>query len=200
MEVSMKKTNEEKRGNSKKNNRVKNMIKALKMEIREHKSSAIVYFVLRFIVIAVLFLQVFNGNYENVFLCILTLVLFIVPSFIQVNFKIEFPTTLEIIILLFIFSAEILGEISEYYILFPAWDTILHTLNGFLMAAIGFALVDILNQDERIMFKLSPLFVSIVAFCFSMTIGVVWEFFEFGIGDENLFGISVSHNRGTKKL
>ena len=28
----------------------------------------------------------------------------------------------------------------------------------------------------------------------------LWEFFEFGIGDENLFGISVSHNRGTKNL
>ena len=185
MGVNMKKNNEEIQENSKENrkksNRIKNMVKALKMEIREHKSSAIVYFVLRFIVIAVLFLQVFNGNYENVFLCILTLVLLIVPSFIQVNFKIEFPTTLEIIILLFIFSAEILGEIREYYILFPAWDTILHTMNGFLMAAIGFALVDILNQDERIMFKLSPLFVSIVAFCFSMTIGVVWEFFEFGM-------------------
>ncbi len=185
----MKKSNEEIRENSKenrkenrkKNNRIKNMVKALKMEIREHKSSAIVYFVLRFIVIAVLILQVFNGNYENVFLCILTLVLLIVPSFIQVNFKIEFPTTLEIIILLFIFSAEILGEIREYYILFPAWDTILHTMNGFLMAAIGFALVDILNRDERIMFKLSPIFVSIVAFCFSMTIGVIWEFFEFGM-------------------
>ena len=28
----------------------------------------------------------------------------------------------------------------------------------------------------------------------------LWEFFEFGIGEENLFGISVSHNRGTKNL
>lgn len=61
------------------------------------------------------------------------------------------------------------------------WDTILHTLNDFLMAAIGFSLVDILNRNEKFSFKLSPVFMAIVAFCFSMTIGVIWEFFEFGM-------------------
>ncbi len=65
--------------------------------------------------------------------------------------------------------------------MFPFWDTVLHTLNGFLAAAIGFSLVDLLNRSERTVFHLSPLFTAIVAFCFSMTIGVVWEFFEFGM-------------------
>lgn len=97
------------------------------------------------------------------------------------TFKIELPTTLEIIVLLFIFGAEILGEIAEFYLVFPFWDTVLHTLNGFLAAAIGFSLVDLLNRSERTVFHLSPLFTAIVAFCFSMTIGVVWEFFEFGM-------------------
>ena len=123
-------------------------------------------------------LQIFNRNYENVFLCALTLLLLIVPSFLQVNLKIELPTGLEIILLFFVFAAEILGEIEAYYIRFPFWDTMLHTLNGFLMAAIGFSLVDILNRNERFKFELSPFFVAIVAFCFSMTIGVLWEFFE----------------------
>ena len=137
--------------------------------------------VLRVMVIAVLVLQVLNKNYENVFLCALTLLLLIIPSFIQVQFKIEFPSTLEIIMLLFIFAAEILGEIREFYVIYPFWDTMLHTLNGFLAAAIGFSLVDLLNQSERMKFKLSPVFLAIVAFCFSMTIGVIWEFFEFGV-------------------
>ena len=144
---------------------------AIKMEIREHKASAFVYFLLRFLVIVTMIFQVLNRNYENVFLCLLTLLLMIIPSFIQVEFKIELPTTLEIIILLFIFSAEILGEISSFYIIFPMWDTVLHTLNGFLAAAIGFSLVDLMNRDERMKFKLSPLYMAIVAFCFSMTIG-----------------------------
>ena len=83
--------------------------------------------------------------------------------------------------MVFIFSAEILGEIKSFYIVFPMWDTILHTLNGFLAAAIGFSLVDILNNNDRLQFKMSPVFMALVAFCFSMTIGVLWEFFEFGM-------------------
>ena len=163
--------------------------KALAMELREHKSSFIVYLVLRALVILCMVLQILNKNYENVFLCILTLILLIMPSLIQLNLKIELPTTLEIIILLFIFSAETLGEIQEYYIKFQNWDTILHTLNGFLMAAIGFSLVDILNREERLKFELSPVFMSIVAFCFSMTVGVVWEFFEYGM--DTFFGMDM---------
>ncbi|MGN1267801.1 MAG: hypothetical protein ACI4UH_07660 [Dorea sp.] len=152
--------------------------KALSMELREHKSSFTVYFVMRVLIILMMVRQFFNGNYENVFLCLLTLLLLIVPSLIQINLKIEFPTTLEIIILCFIFAAEILGEIHAYYIKLPFWDTMLHTLNGFLMAAIGFALVDVLNRKSKKTFDLSPVYMAVVAFCFSMTIGVLWEFFE----------------------
>lgn len=164
--------------NGEKTNLFRTMGKALSMEIREHRSSFLVYVVLRALVILVMILQIFNRNYENVFLCALTLLLLIVPGFLQVNLKIELPTGLEIILLFFVFAAEILGEIEAYYIRFPFWDTMLHTLNGFLMAAIGFSLVDILNRNERFKFELSPFFVAIVAFCFSMTIGVLWEFFE----------------------
>ena len=159
--------------------RLKHLSEALYMELREHRSSFIVYFTLRIIVIVMLILQLLNRNYENVFLCALTLVLLIMPSLVQITFKVELPTTLEIFILVFIFAAEILGEISEFYLVFPFWDTVLHTINGFLAAAIGFSMVDLLNRSEKIVFNLSPLFMAIVAFCFSMTIGVVWEFFAF---------------------
>ena len=161
--------------------RMRVMGKALRMELREHKSSFIVYMTLRALVILVMILQILNRNFENVFLCALTLVLLIMPSLIQINLKIELPTALEISMLLFIFAAEILGEIQAYYEKIPMWDTVLHTLNGFLMAAIGFALVDILNRNKKISFQLSPAFLAVVAFCFSMTIGVIWEFFEFGM-------------------
>lgn len=159
--------------------RMRVMGKVLRMELREHKSSFIVYMTLRALVILVMIPQILNRNFENVFLCALTLVLLVMPSLIQINLKIELPTALEIIILLFIFAAEILGEIQAYYEKIPMWDTVLHTLNGFLMAAIGFALVDILNRNKKISFQLSPAFLAIVAFCFSMTVGVLWEFFEF---------------------
>lgn len=160
---------------------MRNLGEALYMELREHRSSFIVYFTLRILVIVMLVLQLLNRNYENVFLCALTLLLLVMPSLVQVTFKVELPTTLEIFILVFIFAAEILGEISEFYLVFPFWDTVLHTINGFLAAAIGFSMVDLLNRSEKIVFNLSPLFTAIVAFCFSMTIGVIWEFFEFGM-------------------
>ena len=152
--------------------------KTLKEQVRENPRLAAVYVILRVLVVLALVAQVFNGNFENVFLCVLTLILFTIPSFIERTIRIDIPDTLEIIILLFIFAAEILGEIQAYYVQFPYWDTMLHTLNGFLCAAIGFSLLDILNRDERLAFKLSPVYLAVVAFCFSMTIGVLWEFFE----------------------
>ncbi len=174
--------NDSKEENAKrKKSRFRNLSEALYMELREHRSSFIVYFTLRILVIVMMILQLLNRNYENVFLCALTLILLVMPSLVQITFKVELPTTLEIIILIFIFAAEILGEISEFYLVFPFWDTVLHTINGFLAAAIGFSLVDLLNRSEKAAFHLSPLFMAIVAFCFSMTIGVVWEFFEFGM-------------------
>ena len=148
-----------------------------------------IYFFLRLSVIVMLVLQFFNRNYENMLLCVLTLVLFMLPSALERRLNIDLPDTLEIIILLFIYAAEILGEIQSFYITFPYWDTMLHTMNGFLCAAIGFALVDLLNRHERISLNLSPFYMAIVAFCFSMTVGVLWEFFEFSM--DNLFLIDM---------
>ena len=145
----------------------------------ENKKVAIFYTVLRFLVILCLIREIFMGNYHNVFLCLLTLILFLIPFFIEDKLKVTIPNVLEIIILLFIFSAEILGEIQNFYNIIPNWDTILHTLNGFLAAAIGFSLIDILNRTDKFHIKLSPIFVALVAFSFSMTVGVIWEFFEY---------------------
>lgn len=144
------------------------------------KRDLTVYVVLRILVILTMISQLIRGNYENVFMCVLTLVLFLIPIFIDRKLNIKLPTVLESIILLFIFSAEILGEVQNFYGIFKGWDTILHTLNGFLCAAIGFSLIDILNRSHKFHMKLTPVFVALVSFSFSMTIGVLWEFFEFG--------------------
>ena len=153
----------------------------LKAAVRRQPAVFTVYLVLRLIVLATLVSSVIRGEYESAFICLLVLVLFMLPFFIQQNFGIELPSTLEIIILLFIFAAEILGELECYFITFPYWDSMLHTTTGFLCAATGFALIDILNRNSRIKFELSPIYVALAAFCFSMTVGVLWEFFEFGM-------------------
>lgn len=143
------------------------------------RSSILVYFILRGLVIICMVLEFLRGDINNAMLCLLSLILFVAPFFVEKKFNIELPNTLEIMILLFIFSAEILGEINNFYGAIPYWDTILHTLNGFLAAGVGFALFDLLNNNVESI-NLSPLFLAIVAFCFSMTIGVLWEFIEFG--------------------
>ncbi len=148
---------------------------------REVRIKALVYLILRLSVIIVGIRQFTLGNYSALFMCILTLILFFIPEIINKRFQITLPNTLEIIIILFIYSAEILGEVNRYYLTVPHFDTILHTINGFIMAGVGFALVDILNRNESVSLSLSPMFVAVVAFCFSMTTGVVWEFFEFGM-------------------
>ena len=153
----------------------------LKSVIRRQPVVFAVYLVLRLIVLASLVSAILRQEYESAFVCVLVLFLFMLPFFIQKNFGICLPSTLEIIILLFIFAAEILGELQSYFIQYPYWDTMLHTTNGFLCAAVGFSLIDILNRDAKIKFTLSPVYVALAAFCFSMTIGVLWEFFEFGM-------------------
>lgn len=155
--------------------------KAMDKELREHRSSFIVFSILRILVLAVLVRQIMLASYESAFFCVLTLLLLYVPSWVQVKLRIELPPPLEITILCFIFAAEILGEVNAFYVVVPNWDTMLHTLNGFLAAAVGFSVVILLNDDERLTFHLSPFFLALVAFCFSMTIGVLWEFFEFSM-------------------
>lgn len=151
-----------------------------KKNIRKKRAFNItVYLVLRFFVIICMVAQSLHGNWNNVFLCLLTLVLFTFPNIISKKFNITLPTTLEVIVYLFIFSSEILGEIQNFYGVFTHWDTMLHTLNGFLCAAVGFSLIDILNNTDNFHINMTPAFVALVAFCFSMTIGILWEFFEF---------------------
>lgn len=147
-------------------------------DLPRDKRLVVTYVVLRLIVLFTLVAQAMNHNYENVFYCILALILFMLPSIIERRMLIDIPDTLEIIILVFIFAAEILGEIRAYYQKIPAWDTALHTVTGFLTGAIGFSLVSLLNRESE-HFNLTPTYLAFVSLCFSMFIGVMWEFLEF---------------------
>lgn len=150
----------------------------LKDRIRLHKKVFILYSILRTLVIITAVRCFLEENYESFALCLLSLVLFLLPAFFEEKLKVRIPPLFEALIYLFIFASEILGEVNRYYTQVPGWDSMLHTINGFLCAAIGFALVDILNRGSK-RITLSPIYMTVVAFCFSMTVGVVWEFIEF---------------------
>ena len=138
------------------------------------------YFILRTIVILILIRSIWIGQYDNAIVCVYVLVLYVLPQFVENRMNIEIPSILEIIIFVFVFLAEILGELESFFLKVTFWDTMLHTTAGFLLAAVGFSLVDLLNRSEKIKVQLSPGYLALVAFCFSMTMGVLWEFFEYG--------------------
>ena len=170
----------------KKKKSLRGLLHWAKNTMKKKRNVAVVYWLLRLSVIAIMVAQFFNHNFENVFLCVLTLVLLLMPTIMERRLKIDLPNALEIIIMLFIYAAEIMGEIQAFYTTYRGWDTMLHTMNGFLCAAIGFCLVDLFDRSEKSSLSLSPKYMAIVAFCFSMTVGVLWEFFECAM-DQLLF-------------
>ena len=152
---------------------------ALLRKKKEESAAFWTYVVLRFIVILILIRCILRGDIESAFVCVLVLVIYLLPQFVENRLNIDIPTTLEVIIFVFVFAAEILGELQSYFIKYSNWDTILHTSSGFLCAAVGFSLVDLLNRSDNAKVQLSPGYLAITAFCFSMTIGILWEFIEF---------------------
>lgn len=147
---------------------------------RKRKEEPGAFWTLRTIVILILIRSIWIGQYDNAIICVYVLVLYVLPPFVENRMNIEIPSILEIIIFVFVFLAEILGELESFFLKVTFWDTMLHTTAGFLLAAVGFSLVDLLNRSEKIKVQLSPGYLALVAFCFSMTMGVLWEFFEFG--------------------
>lgn len=148
--------------------------------IKENKGVFIVYTILRILIVVAMVRSIMIGNYEGTATCILSLLLLLLPSFLEGAMRISISPLFEAIIYCFIFAANILGELAHFYAHIPIWDTMLHTLNGFLFAAVGFSTVDLLNRSSKNV-KLSALYLTLVAFCVSMTVGVMWEFFECGM-------------------
>lgn len=149
-------------------------------EMRQHRVKAGVYIIIRLILVSLLTAGILNGKWENVMTCVLTLGLLMLPLFIDRKLSVALPSVLETIVVLFVFAANVMGELGAFYEKIPIWDSLLHTVNGFICAGVGFGLTDILNRSERVKLSLSPMFVCLFSFCFSMTVGVVGEFFEFG--------------------
>ena len=149
-------------------------------EMRQHRVKAGVYIIIRLILVSLLTAGILNGKWENVMTCVLTLGLLMLPLFIDRKLSLALPSVLETIVVLFVFAANVMGELGAFYEKIPIWDSLLHTVNGFICAGVGFGLTDILNRSERVKLSLSPMFVCLFSFCFSMTVCAVWEFFEFG--------------------
>ena len=123
------------------------------------------------------------------FQCILGVVAFFLPNIISKKTKIVIPSKMYIAYILFLYGAVFLGEVRNYYYRVPHWDTILHTFSGAMFGALGFSFVNILNKNEKVHVKLSPIFVALFSFLFAVTLGVIWEIFEFTV--DGLLGVNM---------
>ncbi|MDP4120749.1 MAG: hypothetical protein Q8876_06830 [Bacillota bacterium] len=111
--------------------------------------------------------------------CILGILAMFLPSILSKRIKLEIPPLLYIIYLIFLFCAIYLGEVRSFYYRIPYWDSILHSFSGASLGALGFFIIDVLNEHEKVKIKLSPVFVAVFAFCFALSLGTIWEIYEF---------------------
>lgn len=139
-----------------------------------------------------------NAQWEMLFSAILTLLLFLLPSFFSKRTKISIPATFQIIILLFIFASMYLGEIRNYFYRIHWWDSMLHSTSAIILGYIGFLLIYALNKDKNIHVRLSPFFIALFTFCFAMTVGVIWEIFEFLV--DSIFNVNMQKARNLEEL
>ncbi len=122
--------------------------------------------------------------------CILGIIACFIPSIVSKRFKLEIPSFMTVLYLLFLYGAIFLGEVRFFYIRFANWDAILHTFSGVMMGTLGFSFVNILNDNkDDSHLKLSPFFVAFFAFCFSVTLGTIWEVYEFSA--DHLLGFNM---------
>jgi len=123
------------------------------------------------------------------FQCILGIAGFFLPNIISKRTKIVIPSKMYIAYILFLYGAVFLGEVRNYYHRVPHWDTMLHTLSGAMFGALGFSVVNILNKNEKVHVKLSPIFVALFSFLFAVTLGVMWEIFEYAV--DGVLGVNM---------
>lgn len=160
---------------------------------RNNRSSMIITNLVRLALILMFIGSFIVGDHSQDFLIILTFFMTYYPSILEKKFGVYLPNRLQVIITLFIFAAQVLGEMNGFYDKISWWDTMLHTTSGVILGLMGFLFVYLLNEKGNSNVNLSPAFVIIIAFCFAITMGVFWEFFEFGA--DRLLGYNMQKYR-----
>ncbi|MDZ4185674.1 MAG: hypothetical protein U1D97_11930 [Desulfuromonadales bacterium] len=134
-------------------------------------------------------LLLLDARWLAMFLVTLIIAALIAPSLFRRKLDVEIPVEFHLAAVLFVFASLYLGEIQSFYQRFWWWDIALHTTAGLLMGIVGFLLVYLLNESKRVELHMTPGFISLFAFLFAVTIGTVWEIFEFSM--DQLFGLNM---------
>jgi hypothetical protein len=135
--------------------------------------------ILQVLLVIGLVLFLLRRNWENVFLTAIVIALTLIPAFLFRRFRVIIPPEFQLVAALFIFLSLFLGSALDFYYHFWWWDLVLHTASGFLLGIIGFVALFVLNQTDRVRPAMKPGFICFFGVTFAVTLGVLWEIYEF---------------------
>lgn len=135
--------------------------------------------IFRLLLVGVIIISIFSKDWMNLFLAIATMFLTFAPSMLEKKFRIDYPGEFEILILVFLYASLFLGEINKFYQIYWWWDLMLHSISGVIIGIFAFSLVYLVSNEKKVKIKLNPLFIAIFSLCFAISVGVIWEIFEF---------------------
>ena len=151
------------------------------------KKIALLVNFLRLTLLIAMAVSIYYNSWTNLALSVLTMLLTFLPSWFEKKYKIDIPLDFELIIILFIYASLFLGEINNFYEYFWWWDILLHAVSAFSFTCIGFVILSIVFEVNQV--KAHPAWLSIFSFCFAISIGVLWEIYEFSM--DQLFGFNM---------
>lgn len=137
-------------------------------------------------------------SWETLLNAFLTFILLLLPTIFYKRTRIFVPPSLQIIILLFIFASTYLGELRHFFYRYWWWDIMLHSTSAIILGYIGFLMIYALNKNINIHLNLNPFFIALFTFCFALTVGVLWEIFEFSV--DSILGLNMQKARNLEEI
>jgi hypothetical protein len=137
--------------------------------------------VLQVVMLVELVLVLLDSQWLNAFLIVTILAITLAPSVLRRHLQVHILPEFQLLAIAFVFASLFLGEVRSYYERFWWWDIALHAISGLLLGIIGFLLVYVLNENDRVDLHMRPRFVALFAFVFAVAMGSIWEIFEFGM-------------------
>jgi hypothetical protein len=145
--------------------------------------------ILELIMAGELVLLIYEGLWLSVFLVAAIMLVTLGPIVFASKMPVQIPAEFHVLAVVFVFGALFLGEVRDFYARIWWWDIALHTFSGLLLGILGFLLVYVLNENERVDIHMRPRFVALFAFLFAVSVGALWEIFEFSM--DRVFGTTM---------
>ena len=120
-----------------------------------------------------------EGKWLVSFTAVTALALTFLPGLVERQFRLQLPIEFTLVNCLFLYAALGLGDAQRFYDKFWWWDIMLHSISALVIGLIGFLVVYVFYRTKRI--HMAPFYVAMVSFGFAVTLGVMWEIFEFGM-------------------